>query len=98
MREFNIKYDMRPHIPDIFIKNKIFTSNDSLNNNKNIMINSTIFILNMNLSTKEEMIQYTDPFYMLFGIKNKTLVNPYLYPPLYFFYWYPILFYNDLFF
>jgi hypothetical protein len=83
MSEFEINYDTRPYLPDIIIKDNIYNSCDSINNNNSIEINSTIFIVNINKN-----LDFSDPGYILFGIKNDNL-NPLIYefPPLYFFYY-----------
>ena len=47
MNDFEINYDLRPYIPDIYIKNDIYNSSDSINNNTDISINSSIFIFNI---------------------------------------------------
>ncbi len=82
MSEFEINYDTRPYLPDIIMKDDIYNSFDSVNNNNSIEINSTMFIVNINKN-----IDFSDPGYILFGIKNDNL-NPeiYKFPPLYFFY------------
>ena len=84
MGDLEINYDTRPYLPDIFIKDKIFTSCDSVNNNTNILINSTIFIFN--LEGEQLDSKYNDPLYLLYGIENEIYAGSYQYPPLYFFY------------
>jgi hypothetical protein len=82
MDDFEINYDLRPYMPDIFIKNKIYTSMDSINNNKDILITSSIFIFNIDKSLDSEI---NDPGYLLFGIKKDNVV--YDFPSLNFFYY-----------
>ena len=79
---FEINYDTRPYLPDIFIKDNIYNSFDAINNNNNIPINSTIFIFNINEPTESI---YNDPGYLLFG-KKKNIDIEYKYPSLNFFY------------
>lgn len=80
MSSFKINYDFRPYLPDLDIKNNIYNTSDSVNNNTNVDINTMIFIININ-----EPIDsiYNDPKYLLFGVKN-PLYN-YLFPSLNFF-------------
>ena len=80
--KFDINYDTRPYLPDIFIKNPILNSSDSINHNNSVGINSVIFVFNI-----QEPIDsiYNDPLYLLYGIKKDSSLN-YLYPPLQFFY------------
>lgn len=81
MSDFEINYDLRPYIPDIYIKNDIYTSFDTNNNNNNIGINSVIFIFNINESLQS---QYNDPLYLLLGIKKEGV--EYDFPSLNFYY------------
>lgn len=80
MSELNINYDLRPYIPDIYIKDNIFNSFDSVNINNSIGINTSIFIFNINEPITSI---YNDPSYLLFGIKKSG--NVYNYPSLNFF-------------
>jgi hypothetical protein len=77
---FEINYDMRPYLPDIFINQNIYNSCDSVDNNNNIDINTTIFLINI-----DEPIDsiYNDPLYMLYGKKKDGEV--YIYPSLNFY-------------
>lgn len=81
MSDFDINYDLRPYIPDIYIKNNIYNSFDAVNNNNNIGINSIIFIFNINENLQS---RYNDPSYLLYGIKKPNSI--YEYPSLNFFY------------
>lgn len=81
-QKIEINYDFRPYVPDIFLKDNIFNSSDTVNSNNNISVNSTIFVINL----KNENLQsiYNDPNYMLYGIADNSYT--YLYPPLYYYY------------
>jgi hypothetical protein len=81
-RDFKINYDLRPYLPDIFIKSNIYNSNDLINNNTTIDINTMIFIININRPLNS---QYNDPNYMLFGIKNPLAIEDYKFPSINFF-------------
>jgi hypothetical protein len=80
--EFEINYDLRPYLPDIYIGNSIYNSSDSINNNTDISINSSIFIFNINRNLDDPV---NDPGYLLFGIKKEG-VN-YDFPSLNYFYY-----------
>lgn len=80
MTDFEINYDARPYIPDIFIKDDIYKSFDAVDNNNNIGINSTIFVFNINEPLNSI---YNDPEYLLFGKKKSA--TTYDYPSLNFF-------------
>ena len=81
MSDFEINYDTRPYLPDIFIKESIYNSFDAVNNNNNIEINSTIFVFNINEPLSSI---YNDPGYLLYGIKKNLTI--YDFPSLNFFY------------
>jgi len=81
MSDFEINYDTRPYLPDIFIKENIYNSWDIVNNNNTIGINSTIFIFNINRPLTSI---YNDPGYLLYGIKK--FPENYEFPSLNFFY------------
>ena len=76
---FEINYDIRPYLPDIFIKQNIYNSCDSLNNNNNINANDVIFIINIDRPISSI---YNDPSYILYGIKNPLYENDYEFPSL----------------
>lgn len=82
MTDFEINYDTRPYLPDIFIKESIYSSFDVVNNNNNVMANSTIFVFNINEPISSI---YNDPLYLLYGIKKDSSTT-YTYPSLNFFY------------
>jgi len=82
MSDFEINYDTRPYLPDIYIKENIYNSFDAVNNNNNIEINSMIFIFNINRPLDSI---YNDPGYLLYGIKKNPIDN-YEFPSLNFFY------------
>lgn len=82
MCDFKINYDFRPYLPDINIKDNIYNSCDSVNNNTNININNMIFIININQPIDSI---YNDPDYMLFGKKNEQYILDYKFPSLNFF-------------
>ena len=84
MDNFEINYDLRPYLPDIFMAKQIYNSSDTINNNNNININSTIFIFNLKNENLTSI--YNDPNYMLFGNKNPSIITPYIYPSLFYFY------------
>ena len=83
MANLEVNYDTRPYLPDLFIKNNIYSSCDAVNNNNNILLNSTIFIFNIEVESINS--PYNDILYLLYGIKNPS-VETYVFPPLYFFY------------
>lgn len=83
MNEFEINYDLRPYLPDIFVKQNILSSFDSINNNNTVGINSVIFIININRPLDSI---YNDPSYILFGIKKPEYENLYEFPPLNYYY------------
>lgn len=78
----NIKIDMRPYLPDIYIKDKIYTSLDTIDYETVISSHKTIFIFNLNDSFDLTSI-YNDMGYMLYGIKKPG--ENYLFPPLFYF-------------
>lgn len=78
----NIKIDMRPYIPDIFIKDKIYNTLDVIDYSTVIPSHKTIFIFNLN-DTYDLTSIYNDMGYMLYGIKIPATV--YLFPPLFYF-------------
>lgn len=80
MSDIDLNYDLRPYIPDIYIKGNIFNSFDSVNMNNSIGINTSIFIFNINEPLTSN---YNDPSYLLFGIKKDNI--EYNYPSLNFF-------------
>ena len=82
MNDFEINYDLRPYIPDVYIKDDIYNSSDSINNNTNILINSSIFIFNIDRKLDNPV---NNPEYLLFGI-TKEGIN-YDFPSLNFFYY-----------
>ena len=82
MNDFEINYDLRPYLPDVYIKNEIYSSSDSINNNTNISINSSIFIFNINKPLNNPI---NNPEYLLFGIKQDGI--DYDFPSLNFFYY-----------
>lgn len=87
MCDFEINYDFRPYLPDINIKNNIYNSCDTINNNTNVDINNMIFIININQPINSI---YNDPDYILFGKKNSLYVNDYKFPSFNFFSYYDI--------
>lgn len=82
MCDFKINYDLRPYLPDLNIKTDVYNTCDSINNNTNINVNSTIFIFNINRPIDSI---YNDPNYLLFGITNPLHLNNYEFPSLNFF-------------
>jgi hypothetical protein len=64
----NLNIDQRPYLPDIFINNDIYNTNDEQNMNK-ISINKNIFIVNLT-SVNDKNSIYNDPNYILFGQKK----------------------------
>lgn len=87
MNNLILNYDTRPYLPDIFMKDNIYNTFDSINKQNNISLNSTIFIFNINESISS---QYNDPNYLLYGTKN-PLAPAYIYPPLDFYYSYNLV-------
>jgi len=79
---FKINYDLRPYLPDIFVKSNIYNSCDEVNNNTNTNINTMVFIINIDRPLNS---QYNDPNYMLFGIKNPLAPEDYQFPSLNYF-------------
>ena len=92
MNNLILNYDTRPYLPDIFMKDNIYNTFDSINKQNNISLNSTIFIFNINESISS---QYNDPNYLLYGTKN-PLAPAYIYPPLDFYYSYNLIFELDI--
>jgi hypothetical protein len=86
MGDFDIKFDLSPYYPDIFLKDKIYQSMDKVDYTTYISVNSTIFIFNINCS-ETELPYYNDPGYLLFGIKKQDSGSDYNYkvPSTYFF-------------
>ncbi len=82
MSDFNIRFDLSPYYPDIFLKDKIYQTMDSVDYTTYISANSTIFIFNINCSD-EDLKNYNDPGYLLFGIENSSF--DYKIPSTYFF-------------
>ena len=68
--KIEVQIDTRPYLPDIFLKNNIYTSCDGLNYNNYISIDQSIFIFNLN-SNYDLISQYNDPGYLLYGISCK---------------------------
>ena len=64
----DLNIDQRPYLPDIFINNNIYNTNDEQNMNK-ISINKNIFIVNLSSANDLNSI-YNDPNYILFGQKK----------------------------
>jgi hypothetical protein len=79
---FKINYDFRPYLPDIFIKQNIYNSCDTTNNNTNVDINTMIFTINIDRPINS---QYNDPNYILFGVKNPSAPYEYEFPSLNFY-------------
>ena len=79
----NLINNISPYLPDIFIKNDIYTSADNTDYNTTILLNSTIFIFNIsNVNTQ----LYDDPNYLLYGVMAPDSIIPFNnLPPLYFF-------------
>lgn len=82
MNNFEINYDLRPYLPDIYVKQNILTSFDLINNNNTIGANSVIFIININRPLNSI---YNDPLYILSGIENVDYKDMYEFPPLNYF-------------
>lgn len=84
----NIVTDISPYLPDIFLKNDIYSSNDQTDYNTVIPLNTTIFVFfiyyDFNTSTGLDPSQYDDPNYLLYGVKN-IKYSTYLTPSLCFF-------------
>jgi hypothetical protein len=87
MNEINLRVDLSPYTPDIFLKNNIYQSYDKVDYTTYIGITNTIFIFNINTTTKEEYYYYNDPNYLLYGNKKMQGTTEYNYklPSLYFF-------------
>jgi hypothetical protein len=66
----NIITDISPYLPDIFLKNDVYSSTDKIDYNTIVSFNSTIFIFNNLGSTTSDIEQYDDPSYLLYGIQN----------------------------
>ena len=71
----NIVTDISPYLPDIFLKNDIYSSADQIDYNTTIMLNNTIFIFNIYYSPPSggglDPSQYDDPNYLLYGVYNR---------------------------
>jgi hypothetical protein len=78
----DLNIDQRPYLPDIFLNNDIYNTNDEQNMN-NISINKNIFIVNLT-STNDLNSIYNDPNYILFGQKKEN--ETYNIPSLNYFY------------
>ena len=68
MNNFEINYDLRPYLPDIYVKQNILTSFDSINNNNTVGVNSVIFIFYIhykNLGQIENFVKEFHSFYNL---------------------------------
>lgn len=89
MSEFNMRVDLAPYTPDLFLKDKIYQSMDKVDYSSYISINSQIFIFNILCTDDELYYYYNSPDYLLYGIPKfiiDTLI-PYDYslPSTYFF-------------
>ena len=82
MSDINLYIDTIPYLPDIFTKDDIYSSADGVNYNTQILSNNTIFIFN--IDSTYDPLQYNDPLYLLFGVKDSKY-QTYVFPPLYFF-------------
>ncbi len=81
MSEFNMRMDLAPYTPDLFIKDKIYQSLDKVDYTSYISINSTIFVFNIKCETIEESYYYDSPDYLLYGIPKSPPTPPPISPP-----------------
>jgi hypothetical protein len=81
----NIINDISPYLPDIFLKNNIFSSSDETDYNTVVLANTTIFIFNIYPSDIGSTLQYDDPNYLLYGVYPENTEDLYFFPSLCFF-------------
>lgn len=85
MSEFNMRVDLAPYTPDLFIKDKIYQSMDKVDYSSYISINSQIFVFNIICNNEETFNYYNSPDYFLYGIIKDKNIAPRTLPSTYFF-------------